>query len=79
MPGEMADAHTLWNGVLTAMAGGAAWIMRSFATRVDEHQKDIASTRELLLRDYVPKAELLPRLDKIDEKLDRIIATKKEN
>lgn len=71
------DAIPLWNAILTGASGMLAWGWKQLWDGHKSNEQQIASTREMLLRDYVPKAELLPRLDKIDEKLDRLIEIKK--
>jgi hypothetical protein len=79
LPAEPPDIQAIWNMALTALAGGAAWVMRHFAGRADETEKQVAATRELLLREYAPKTELLPRLDRLDSKLDRLLDNRRDH
>jgi len=71
----------LWSGVLTVILGVISWALRSFLAEMQRIQILLNRTREEMAREYVTKAEVntdidrvLDRLDRLDEKLDRLMA-----
>lgn len=73
----------LWSAVLTAAMGLIGWILRSAYAEVQRIQILLNRTREDMARDYITKAEVhsdinrvLDRLDRLDEKLDRLVERK---
>jgi hypothetical protein len=75
------DMGLLWSGVLTVILGVISWALRSFLAEMQRIQILLNRTREEMAREYVTKAEVntdidrvLDRLDRLDEKLDRLMA-----
>lgn len=73
----------LWSAVLTAALGLISWILRSAYAEVQRIQILLNRTREEMARDYITKTEVhsdinrvLDRLDRLDEKLDRLVERK---
>ena len=73
---------TLWNMVLTAFLGLLGWSLREKSEEINRLQILLNRTREEIAKEYVTKAEVhadinrvLDRLDRLDEKLDRLMAT----
>ncbi len=73
----------LWSAVLTAAMGLIGWILRSAYAEVQRIQILLNRTREEMARDYITKTEVhsdinrvLDRLDRLDEKLDRLVERK---
>lgn len=73
----------LWSAVLTAALGLIGWILRSAYAEVQRIQILLNRTREEMARDYITKTEVhsdinrvLDRLDRLDEKLDRLVERK---
>lgn len=78
---------TLWNAGLTVVLGLVGWAIRTrdaeLAAIKDEQQRLqilVNRTREELAKEYVTKAEVhadinrvLDRLERLDEKLDRLM------
>jgi predicted DNA-binding protein YlxM (UPF0122 family) len=72
----------LWNIGLTALLGVVGWVLKDKSAELNRLQILINRTREEIAKEYVTKAEVhadinrvLDRLDRLDEKLDRIMAT----
>ena len=72
-------SHYIWNVIITFIIVPLAWWVRS--THEEMRRQDILlnKTREEIARDYVTKSEsravmkdLVDRLDKLDEKLDKL-------
>ena len=77
------EVDMLWSAVLTAAMGLIGWILRSAYAEVQRIQILLNRTREDMARDYITKAEVhsdinrvLDRLDRLDEKLDRLVERK---
>jgi len=77
------EMDLLWSAVLTAILGLVSWIVRGSYTEVQRIQILLNRTREEMARDYITKAEVhhdinrvLDRLDRLDEKLDRLVERK---
>jgi hypothetical protein len=75
------DMGLLWSGVLTVILGVISWALRSFLAEMQRIQILLNRTRDEMAREYVTKAEVntdidrvLDRLDRLDEKLDRLMA-----
>lgn len=72
----------LWNIGLTALLGVVGWVLKEKSAEISRLQILINRTREEVAKEYVTKAEVhadinrvLDRLDRLDEKLDRLMAT----
>jgi predicted DNA-binding protein YlxM (UPF0122 family) len=72
----------LWNIGLTALLGIVGWVLKEKSDEIKRLQILINRTREEIAKEYVTKAEVhadinrvLDRLDRLDEKLDRLMAT----
>jgi predicted DNA-binding protein YlxM (UPF0122 family) len=72
----------LWNIGLTALLGVVGWVLKDKSQELNRLQILINRTREEIAKEYVTKAEVhadinrvLDRLDRLDEKLDRLMAT----
>jgi predicted DNA-binding protein YlxM (UPF0122 family) len=70
----------LWNIVLTALLGFVGWVLKDKSEEINRLQILINRTREEIAKEYVTKAEVhadinrvLDRLDRLDEKLDRLM------
>lgn len=74
------DMTLLWNGILTLFIGLIMWNFKQGASELQRIQVLLNKTREEMAKEYVTKAEVhadinrvLDRLERLDEKLDRII------
>ena len=72
----------LWNAGLTVLLGFVGWVLKEKSAELSRLQILLNRTREEVAKEYVTKAEVhadinrvLDRLDRLDEKLDRIMAT----
>jgi predicted DNA-binding protein YlxM (UPF0122 family) len=72
----------LWNIGLTVLLGFVGWVLKEKSAELSRLQILLNRTREEIAKEYVTKAEVhadinrvLDRLDRLDEKLDRIMAT----
>jgi predicted DNA-binding protein YlxM (UPF0122 family) len=72
----------LWNIGLTALLGVVGWVLKEKSDEINRLQILINRTREEIAKEYVTKSEVhadinrvLDRLDRLDEKLDRLMAT----
>ena len=70
----------IWNIVLSAVLGLVAWILKDKSDELKRLGILLNKTREEVARDYVTRAEIhvditrvLDRLDRLDEKLDRLV------
>jgi len=77
------EIDMLWSAVLTAALGLTGWILRSAYAEVQRIQILLNRTREEMAKEYITKAEVhhdinrvLDRLDRLDEKLDRLVERK---
>jgi len=79
----MMELDVLWSAVLTTGLGLLSWVLRSAYAEVQRIQILLNRTREEMAREYITKAEVhhdinrvLDRLDRLDEKLDRLVERK---
>lgn len=70
----------LWNAGLTILIGFVGWILKEKSEELNRLQILLNRTREEIAKEYVTKAEVhadinrvLDRLDRLDEKLDRLM------
>ena len=77
------EMDMLWSAVLTVALGLVGWILRSAYAEVQRIQILLNRTREEMAKEYITKAEVhhditrvLDRLDRLDEKLDRLVERK---
>ena len=75
--------NTVWNVVLTAGFGLLSWVLKDKADELKRVTILLNRTREEVAKEYVTKVEVhadinrvLDRLDRLDEKLDRLMETK---
>ena len=78
------EMDALWSTVLTAVVGFIVWWAKSQNEELKRVQILLNRTREEIARDYVTKQEVhadinrvLDRLERLDEKLDRMLETRK--
>ena len=74
------DMTLLWDGALTLLIGLIMWNVKQASMELHRIQVLLNKTREEMAKEYVTKAEVhadinrvLDRLERLDEKLDRII------
>jgi len=74
---------TVWNIVLSAGFGVLSWVMKDKADELKRVTILLNRTREEVAKEYVTKVEVhadinrvLDRLDRLDEKLDRLMENK---
>lgn len=72
--------NTVWNVVLTAGFGLLSWVLKDKADELKRVTILLNRTREEVAKEYVTKVEVhadinrvLDRLDRLDEKLDRLM------
>lgn len=84
------EGATLWNAVLTVFMALLSFIVRAKDAELKETKEELARvtilvnrTREEVAKEYVTKVEVhadinrvLDRLDRLDEKLDRLMENK---
>ena len=70
----------LWNAGLTVLLGFVGWVLKEKSAELSRLQILLNRTREEIAKEYVTKAEVhadinrvLDRLDRLDEKLDRLM------
>ena len=75
--------NTVWNIVLTAGFGLLSWVLKDKADELKRVTILLNRTREEVAKEYVTKTEVhadinrvLDRLDRLDEKLDRLMESK---
>ena len=75
--------NTLWNVGLTALVGLLGWILKDKSDELNRVTILLNRTREEVAKEYVTKVEVhadinrvLDRLDRLDEKLDRLMEDK---
>jgi len=73
----------LWNIVLSLVLIPIAWALVYLNSRVNELFRHTANTREEVARNYVTKSDVhndlekfIKRLDRMEEKIDRLLETK---
>jgi hypothetical protein len=78
------EMDMLWSGGLTALIGVIGFILRNYVAELQRIQILVNRTREEMAKEYVTKAEVhadinrvLDRLERLDEKLDRLVELKK--
>lgn len=78
------EMDALWNTLLTAIVGLIVWWIKSQSDEAKRVQILLNRTREEIARDYVTKQEVhadinrvLDRLERLDEKLDRMLENRK--
>ena len=71
---------TLWNIILSGVVGISGWILREKSAEITRLSILLNRTREEIAKEYVTKTEshadinrVLDRLDRLDEKLDRMM------
>ncbi len=70
----------LWNLILTGILAFCGWVLREKSTEIARLSILLNRTREEIAKEYVTKVEVhadinrvLDRLDRLDEKLDRLM------
>jgi hypothetical protein len=73
----------VWNIVLSAGLGMLGWVLKDKSDELKRVQILLNRTREEVAKEYVTKTEVhadinrvLDRLDRLDEKLDRLMESK---
>jgi hypothetical protein len=73
----------IWNIVLTAGLGLLSWVLKEKSDELNRVTILLNRTREEIAKEYVTKVEVhadinrvLDRLDRLDEKLDRLMENK---
>ena len=71
---------TIWNLALTCLSGVLGWILKDKSDELGRITILLNRTREEMAREYVTKTEVhadinrvLDRLERLDEKLDRLM------
>ena len=74
------SSYIIWNAIITLVLGPILYSIRQNASEAKRLDILLNKTREEIAREYVTKAELkdnmdnlMDRLEKLDEKLDRLI------
>ena len=75
--------NTIWNIVLTTGLGLLSWVLKEKSNELNRITILLNRTREEVAKEYVTKNEVhadinrvLDRLDRLDEKLDRLMESK---
>jgi len=78
------EMDMLWNGGLTLFLGLLGFVLRNYINELQRVQILLNRTREEIAKEYVTKQEvhhdinrIIDRLERLDEKLDRIMETRK--
>lgn len=73
----------LWNVLLSLLLTGIGWVLKEKSAELQRIQVLVNRTREEIAKEYVTKQEVhadinrvLDRLDRLDEKLDRLMGVK---
>jgi len=73
----------VWNVALSAVVGVLGWVMKEKSDELNRVMILLNRTREEIAKEYVTKTEVhadinrvLDRLDRLDEKLDRLMGNK---
>jgi predicted DNA-binding protein YlxM (UPF0122 family) len=73
----------LWNALLSLLLTGMGWVLKEKSNELLRIQVLLNRTREEIAKEYVTKQEVhadinrvLDRLDRLDEKLDRLMGTR---
>ncbi len=74
---------TMWNLALTCLSGVLGWVLKDKSDELNRITILLNRTREEMAREYVTKAEVhadinrvLDRLERLDEKLDRLMESR---
>lgn len=77
------EMDLLWSGALTAILGVLGFVLRNYIAELQRVQILLNRTREEIAKEYVTKVEVhadinrvLDRLERLDEKLDRLMESK---
>ena len=72
----------LWNIILSGVVGISGWVLREKSAEIIRLSILLNRTREEIAKEYVTKTEshadinrVLDRLDRLDEKLDRMMGS----
>jgi predicted DNA-binding protein YlxM (UPF0122 family) len=75
--------NTIWNIVLSAALALLSWVLKEKSDELSRVTILLNRTREEIAKEYVTKTEVhadinrvLDRLDRLDEKLDRLMESK---
>jgi hypothetical protein len=75
--------NVVWNVILSAVVGLLSWILKDKSDELKRVTILLNHTREEMAKEYVTKVEVhadinrvLDRLDRLDEKLDRLMEVK---
>ncbi len=78
------EMDMLWSGSLTALIGVLGFVLRNHVAELQRIQILVNRTREEMAKEYVTKTEVhadinrvLDRLERLDEKLDRLVELRK--
>ncbi|MDA8969955.1 hypothetical protein N9F51_00380 [bacterium] len=78
------EMDMLWSGGLTALIGVLGFVLRNYVAELQRIQILVNRTREEMAKEYVTKTEVhadinrvLDRLERLDEKLDRLVELRK--
>ena len=78
------EMDMLWSGSLTALIGVLGFVLRNHVAELQRIQILVNRTREEMAKEYVTKPEVhadinrvLDRLERLDEKLDRLVELRK--
>jgi Tfp pilus assembly protein PilO len=73
----------LWNVLLSLLLTGMGWVLKEKSAELQRIQVLLNRTREEIAKEYVTKQEVhadinrvLDRLDRLDEKLDRLMGAR---
>lgn len=83
-PARFADMEImLWNALLSLLLTGMGWVLKEKSDEIQRIQILLNRTREEVAKEYVTKQEVhadinrvLDRLDRLDEKLDRLMGVR---
>ena len=74
---------TIWNLALTCLSGVLGWVLKDKSDELGRITILLNRTREEMAKEYVTKAEVhadinrvLDRLERLDEKLDRLMESR---
>jgi hypothetical protein len=74
------EMDTLWSAALTVGIASVSWFAKTLWDEIQRVQILLNRTREEIAKEYVTKVEVhadinrvLDRLDRLDEKLDRLV------
>jgi ubiquinone biosynthesis protein UbiJ len=77
---------TMWNLALTCLSGVLGWVLKDKSDELGRITILLNRTREEMAKEYVTKAEVhadinrvLDRLERLDEKLDRLMEARNAN